>query len=56
VGNRIVGRIFDFWRRLYVIVVRVEVACGIGVNAGVRYWLKVTLRRLYLILYNSVRS
>jgi hypothetical protein len=44
VGNRIVGKILDYWRR-FVIVVRVEVACGIGVSCRCKVLVKGDINR-----------
>jgi hypothetical protein len=46
VGNRIVGRILDFWRRLYVIVVTVEVACGIGLSCRCKVLVKGDINKV----------
>jgi hypothetical protein len=46
VGNRIVRRILDYWRRLYVIVVRVEVACGIGFSRRCKVLVKCDINKV----------
>ena len=45
-GNRIVRRILDYWRRLYVIVVRVEVACGIGFSRRCKVLVKCDINKV----------